>query len=136
MDDEAGIFGGIKLILLLPIKNKTMANTVTKEIKVTQTEHNPLQDEAQVQSSIASFFNKLTETIDQLGKNSSRVEDLVLDKRFEFYSQAYQGFAQNNVSKPEGFSLKVNVDQNYNNFLKGALEKEKQRKLQLQKTTS
>ncbi len=135
MDDEAGIFGGTKLILLLPIKNKTMGNTVTKENKVTQTEQNLLQDESQVQSSIAKFFNKLTETIEQVGKSSSRVEDLVIDKKFEFYSQAYQGFAQNNVSKPEGFSLKVNVDQNYNNFLKGALEKEKQRKLQLQKTT-
>ncbi len=135
MDDEAGIFGGTKLILLLPIKNKAMGNTVTKENKVTQTEQNLLQDESQVQSSIAKFFNKLTETIEQVGKSSSRVEDLVLDKKFEFYSQAYQGFAQNNVSKPEGFSLKVNVDQNYNNFLKGALEKEKQRKLQLQKTT-
>lgn len=107
-----------------------MANTVTKEIKVTQTEKNLSHDEFLIESSIAAFFNKLTEKIEQLGKSSSHAENLLPDKKFEFYSKAYQGFAQNNVSKPEGFSLKVNVDPNYNNFLKALLERERQGKLQ------
>jgi hypothetical protein len=107
-----------------------MANTITKEMKITQTEKNLSHDEFLIESSIAAFFNKLTEKIEQLGNSSTKVGNLIPDKKFDFYSQAYQGFAQNNISKPEGFSLNVKVDPNYNSFLEEMVEKEKQKKSQ------
>lgn len=47
----------------------------------------------------------------------------ITDKRFEIFSQAFQGFAQNNVSKKEGFSLGVTLSPEYANALKELVKK-------------
>jgi len=72
-----------------------------------------VQTGSDAEKSFADFFKKLGETLDQLKNAYPKPEDPKLAKRFEVYSQAYQGFAQNNVSKSEGFSIKVKTDPQY-----------------------
>ena len=52
---------------------------------------------AYAEKSFADFFSKLAQAIDQLRSGPSKA-DAQQAKRFESYSQAFAGFAQNNVS--------------------------------------
>ncbi len=67
------------------------------------------KEETYIDNEFAAAFAKCSHIFKQLIKNVEKNSDMGKSKRFESYSRAYQGFAQNNVSKPEGFSLKIKV---------------------------
>ena len=67
--------------------------------------------EVTVEKSIADFFDKLAEKLGQT--NAAPKPNTGDDKRFQVYSDAFQGFAQNNVSKSEGFSIGVKAHKDY-----------------------
>jgi hypothetical protein len=88
----------------------------------------PVRAETQVyaEKSFADFFNKLSLAIDQLRNGPSKA-DAQQAKRFESYSQAFAGFAQNNVSKPEGFSIGVKTDKAYDDLTKKLIKQKRDR---------
>lgn len=66
--------------------------------------------ESQVASSITDFFTQLTAKVGAIstpGPNPS--PSPATAQKFQNYSAALQGLAQNNVSKSEGFSVEVKV---------------------------
>ena len=101
-----------------------MGNT-EKGNQSTQLQH-AVQTGSDAEKSLADFFKKLSETLDQLKNAYPKPEDPKLAKRFEVYSQAYQGFAQNNVSKSEGFSLKVKTDPRYDKENKKLIKRKRE----------
>ena len=79
-----------------------------------------------VENSLADFFDKMSKSLERIGNSYPRPPEVGDSKRFEVYSQAYQGFAQNNISKKEGFLLEVKIDQKaYDEFLKKLIEERK-----------
>src|SRR5688500_7415302 len=84
-----------------------------------------VQTGSEAEKSFADFFKKLGETLDQLKNAYPKPEDPKLAKRFEVYSQAYQGFAQNNVSKSEGFSIKVKIDPKYDQLTRKLIQRKR-----------
>ena len=85
------------------------------------------QSGSDAEKSFADFFKKLGDTLDQLKNAYPKPEDPKLAKKFEFYSQAYQGFAQNNVSKAEGFTIKVKTDPKYDALTRRLINRKRAR---------
>ena len=84
------------------------------------------QSGSDAEKSLADFFKKLSETLDQMKNAFPKPDDPKLAKKFEVYSQAYQGFAQNNVSKSEGFSIKVKTDPKYDQLTKKLIKRKRE----------
>src|SRR5690242_11834036 len=87
----------------------------------------PGQQASSAEKSFADFFDKMSGLLAQLQNVGRKPTDTDDGKRFEFYSQAYQGFAQNNVSKKESFTIENKLPDRYKEKAE-ELIKEKRRK--------
>jgi len=74
-----------------------------------------------VERSISEFFTNLSKTFDQFRNTHPGKEDIKIDNPLSNYSDAFSGFAQNNVSKSEGFSIRVPVNAAYEEFVRKAV---------------
>lgn len=83
------------------------------------------QSESAAEKSLAEFFNKMSQTLERIGSTHPKPPEGGDSKRFEIYSQAYQGFAQNNVSKTEGFSIDIKTDPKYDALTRELIKKKR-----------
>jgi len=72
----------------------------------------------QAEKSITDFFNRVSKMFDEVRNPGLKPEAQKEDNQFKIYSQAFQGFAQNNVSKSEGFSISVKVSKEYDALIR------------------
>jgi hypothetical protein len=72
------------------------------------------------------FFSKLMQTLEKVNVNAVKPQTSQVDINYETYSQAYQGFAQNNVSKIEGFSVDVQSNDAYQKLINELILKKQQ----------
>ncbi len=66
------------------------------------------KEETFIDNEFAAAFAKCSNIFKQLVKNREKDSKVGKTERFEYY-KAFQGFKQDNVSKPEGFSLRIQV---------------------------
>ena len=83
--------------------------------------------ETMAEQSLAVFFTKLSQTLDQIQNPYIKPPDIPDNKKFDLYSQAYRGFAQNNISKTEGFSIEIKSDPKYDELTKRLIRKKREK---------
>jgi predicted ribosome quality control (RQC) complex YloA/Tae2 family protein len=85
----------------------------------------PSQIDTAVNKALTDLLLEVKDVVASFRNSNFSRHDTVPDKRFDIYSKAFQGFAQNNVSKKEGFALEVKVDPSYNDRLQKLIEERK-----------
>jgi hypothetical protein len=100
-------------------ESKASQNVPLPEPKGLQTDHN-------TEKALTDFFTKLSETLDKFKNENAKPELSLPDKKFEAYSQAYQGFAQNNVSKSEGFTVTVDTNPKYDELTRKLIKEKRE----------
>ncbi len=116
------------------------------EASKSELQHSGQESERQRQGAQVQISNDAMKSLaDQLSAligrtpNGSHEVDAQQAKRFEIYSQAFAGFAQNNVSKSEGFIIGVDFQntktkEDYVKLTKELIEKKKQSDIDRYKT--